>query len=63
MVKKKFEMAVSLEDMQAELAEAIVQLSEAFDHGTDAEVSSLTAVVRACEQAINDAYYRRWGTP
>jgi hypothetical protein len=62
-MKKKKERAPTLEELQAELDEAVAQLSEAFIHESDPEVSSLTAAVRACEQAITDAYYRRWGTP
>jgi len=60
---KKKKRDPTLEELQAELADAVLQLSEAFINGTDNEVSSLTAKVRACEQAIHDAYYRRWGTP
>ena len=61
MVKKQ-KSEPTLEELQAELEEAVAQLSEAFLHGSDGDVSALTATVRACEQAINDAYYRRWGT-
>ena len=62
MAKKKTP-APTLEELQTKLAAAVLQLSEAFVNGSDEDVSSLTANVRACEQAIHDAYYRRWGTP
>ena len=63
MAKKKNESKPALDELQAELAEAVAQLSEAFTSGTDEDVSALTATVRACEQEINDAYYRRWSLP
>lgn len=62
MAKKKTK-TPTLEVLQTELEEAVEQLAEAFINGTDEDVSSLTARVRACEQAINDAYYRRWSLP
>jgi hypothetical protein len=53
----------TLEKLQAELAEAVDLLSEAFINGMDGDVSSLTARVRAIEQEINRNYYSRFGTP
>jgi hypothetical protein len=53
----------TLEELQAELAEAVGQLSEAFINGMDGDVSALTARVRAIEQEINYNYYSRFGTP
>jgi hypothetical protein len=53
----------TLEELQAELAEAVGQLSEAFVTGVEGDVSSLTARVRAIEQEINFRYYSRFGTP
>jgi hypothetical protein len=53
----------TLEELQAELAEAVGLLSEAFVTGIEGDVSSLTARVRAIEQEINFRYYSRFGTP
>jgi len=53
----------SLEELQAELEEAVGLLSQAFLDGMDGDVSSLTARVRAIEKEIAESYYSRWGIP
>ena len=53
----------TLEELQAELAEAVGQLSQAFLNGMDGDVSSLSARVRAIEEEINSRYYSRFGMP
>jgi len=53
----------TLVELEAELAEAVGQLSQAFLEGMDGDVSSLTARVRSIEKEISLRYYSRFGTP
>jgi hypothetical protein len=62
-VAKNQKLNQEFEELQVELEEAVAQLSEAFLQGSGGDISGLTAKVRACEQAIGDAYYRRWSLP
>ena len=66
MAKKKsarVHLVTTLEELEAELEEAKARWSKSFVHGTDEDITAAAAAVRACEQQINDAYYRRWSLP